>query len=394
MIGPGITFDPARLLNLFFRVERDSSRDFVFLDSNGGPLDLTGLTFTVYVQRYKEVILSKELTISGNVATWQITKEESSIRPQEYFWRMDVEQGANVETWLTGKAQFHDGIFDGLSTNSASIQINLNGEQLIIQITTSANSQDPVYSGATPANQTVGGIEPGFDPTGLTSLQLWEAALVKYLVPTFGSFSIQGQANTVERGTVLTAIQTFLWTTTNPGNIQPNQVGVFDINNAAPVFGPVANDGSEAANIIPVNFNAVPYVQQYLISSLDTLNNPFDRLLQISAAFLNFFGTPLTTPLNSADVRALPGQTFSKNFTINIAQGQTVISFAYPDTIADIVDASVKYVEGFNANVGNTFVKANFPVNDLAAVPEGYKIYTSVLGGPYPGAATYNVNLP
>jgi len=389
-----MTFDPARLLNLFFRVGRDSSRDFVFLDSAGDPLDLTGLTFTAYIQRYKEPILSKVLTVVGNVATWSITAAESNIRPQEYFWRMDVTQGANVETWLTGKAQFHDGIFDGLSTTSETIQVNLNGEAVTIQVTTSSAGGGGVYSGATPANQTVGGIDPGFDPTGLTSLQLWEAALVKYLVPTFGSFSIQGQANTVERGTILTAIQTFLWTTTNPGNIQPNQVGVFDFNNAAPVFGPVANDGSELTNIIPVNFNAVPYVQQYLISSLDTLNNPFDRLLQISAAFLNFFGTPLTTPLNSADVRALPGQTFSKNFTINIAQGQTVISFAYPDTIADIVDASVKYVEGFNSNVGNTFVKATYPVNDAAAVPEGYKIYTSVLGGPYPGAATYNVNLP
>lgn len=393
MVGPGITFDPARMLRLFFRVNRDAQRVFTFLDTAGDPFPLDGYTVTARIKRGNAVIYEKELPFVDNVITWAVTADDTKLRAEVYYWEMDFAIGGQVETWLTGQCIFHERIFDGLDTISETLTIDLTGDKVNIVVST-GGGVGGVYSGATPANQTVGGIEPGYDPTGKTSLELWEAALVKYLVPSFSAFSIQGQANTVERGTVLAAAQVFLWATTNPGNIQPDQVGAYDINNDALVFGPVANDGSEATNIIPVNFNAVPYVQQYLISSLDTQNNPFQRLLAISAAFKIFYGVPVAAPVNSADVRALAGNTFGNSFSIIIPQGETVIAFAYPDTRPDITDAAVKYVEGFNAPVGNTFTKVEFPVNDAAAVPAGYKIYTSILGGPYPADATYNVILP
>lgn len=171
-----------------------------------------------------------------------------------------------------------------------------------------------------------------------------------------------------KNGVVLGATTDMIVISTTPisylGNISYAQGAV--LNNQAGI--PDPNGRINAGN---VNSNTINYVGSYF----------------------NFFGVGVIA-INSAQVRALAGKTTANTFTLTIPAGQTQASFAYPATKADIVHSSVKYVEGFNSDVGNTFTKSFFNVNDAGGAPVAYKICTVVLPAPETGTVTYNVTLP
>lgn len=218
---------------------------------------------------------------------------------------------------------------------------------------------------------------------------------IEYLTPTFSAFAITGQATTVELGTTIAAgMKAFTWATTNNGNIQANTVAVRDQTAGADLAVALANDGAENINFpAPVTLVNEGDTQVFRIRATNTQAVQFTRDLTIIADYVRFYGVG-SQPANSADVRALDGETFGNTFSIEIPAGETEIAFAYEATRPDIVDSSVKYVEGFNSNVGNTFTKFTFNVNDAAGTPRSYKVYIAVLGGPYPSDATYNVTIP
>jgi hypothetical protein len=153
----------------------------------------------------------------------------------------------------------------------------------------------------------------------------------------------------------------------------------------------------------PVNYQgSVSYGQGAVLNNQAGIPDPIGRInsgttssniITYVGSYFNFYGVGVTA-INSAQVRALAGKTTSNGFTLSIPAGQTKASFAYPATKADIADSSVKYVEGFNSNVGNTFTKSLFNVNDAGGNPVAYKIYTVTLPAPEANQVTYNVTLP
>jgi hypothetical protein len=231
---------------------------------------------------------------------------------------------------------------------------------------------------------------------GKTARQVLLDIAIEYLLPAFNAFAISGQNQTVELGTTIAAgNKTFTWATANGSNVQANSVVIRNETAGVNLVASLANDGSEVVNLpgaIPLPNEGSQQV--FRISAQNTQGGSFNRDFVIVADYVRFFGTPVSVPVNSANVRALAGNTFGNTFSINIPQGQTIIAFAYEATRPDIVDSSVKYVEGFNSNVGNTFTKSTFNVNDAAGVARSYKVYVAQLGAPYPAAATYNVTIP
>lgn len=135
-----LSFDPSKQLDLYFRTLRDSSRDFIFLNVDGSNFDLTNYVISVVIKRFKNrTILEKTLSITDNTATWAIDVDESNVRVETYYWEMNVTlPSGDIETWLSGKCVFHDGIFDGVTSDSNVLTITTDGSPIYITVDTSS----------------------------------------------------------------------------------------------------------------------------------------------------------------------------------------------------------------------------------------------------------------
>ncbi len=108
-----------------------------------------------------------------------------------------------------------------------------------------------------------------------------------------------------------------------------------------------------------------------------------------------FYGTPTSTPANSAAVRALTGSFNSSNgnsFTIAIPPGATRVTFAYPADRQAVT--SVKYVELSNTEVKGNFTETSVSVegaNGYSAV--AYRVFTYVPVEPFTQAVNYTVTI-
>ena len=101
-----------------------------------------------------------------------------------------------------------------------------------------------------------------------------------------------------------------------------------------------------------------------------------------------------STPINSAQVRALPNQFLNGSnegtFDIVIPPGTPEVYFSIPagKTI------TVLYVESSFADVTGTFTNNPFNVDDGGANPVAYDNYSAIIGGGgYPATATYRVTV-
>lgn len=142
-----ISFDPARKLTLYFRVARDGSKTFSFVDANGTAKDVSGYSFA-FSFKYRASDSSNVFSIANGDLTRPSTDKVTipvdatltNVAPQEYYWQMDVTlPDTKVHTWLTGPAKFHNGEFDGV-TESSTITVDEGGSAVTISITDSINS--------------------------------------------------------------------------------------------------------------------------------------------------------------------------------------------------------------------------------------------------------------
>lgn len=133
------TFDPAKELTLYFRVARNGSLTFSFVDSDGNAYSLIYDDFELNIyknQGDKKKLIS--LIVGSGISfptasslTVSITESQSNINEGEYYYelyRPDI-----GKTWLTGDAIFHNGKFDGVD-NNATITITESGTPVTITI--------------------------------------------------------------------------------------------------------------------------------------------------------------------------------------------------------------------------------------------------------------------
>lgn len=136
-----ISFDPARKLNLYFRVARDGSKTFSFVDTNGADYDISGHSFEIQI-KYKSTfsdnvisLANGDLTRPNNYSfTVPMTVLKSTVAATEYYWQLNVTlPDTSARTWLTGSAIFHNGEFDGV-TETTSFTIDESGAAVTITI--------------------------------------------------------------------------------------------------------------------------------------------------------------------------------------------------------------------------------------------------------------------
>lgn len=151
-----ITFDPAKKLDLYFRVNRDGSKTLSFTDNNGNPKDVSGYSFALEIKHlandntnvveFLNVALGRPST---DKVTIPMTSTLSNILASEYYWQLNVTlPDTSVHTWLTGSAIFHEGEFDGL-TETTTLTIDESGTAVTVTIneTAIAGTQAQVNAG-------------------------------------------------------------------------------------------------------------------------------------------------------------------------------------------------------------------------------------------------------
>lgn len=107
----------------------------------------------------------------------------------------------------------------------------------------------------------------------------------------------------------------------------------------------------------------------------------------------SFYGTTQDDSfvLNSDNIRTLSGSKLGikkgDKFNININSGDVQVIIAYPKEIGDI--NSIKYIEGMNAEIKDTFTKQIIQVKDLGTTLTDYNVYVYKPINSYSKNATY-----
>jgi len=254
------------------------------------------------------------------------------------------------------------------------------------------DSAGAVYAGATPSNTAVGGIPVGFNPTGLTSLQLLEKAMVQYINPSFSFFGITGQPQIVEWGTTLSGTPTFAWAINSGSGTVPT-VDVLDNTAGTVLLAGTPNDGTQPVTINTILLNTNGATQGWALRGNNTNNtttfnsSPFI----VTSRPIVFFGTTAATPTTSAQVRALPQNAFYVSAAVIQLNTGTGIKFgvAVPpgSTVVSAID-----LDASNANVTYTLV-GNISVTDAGGTARLYPYYEANIAAAYAFSHRHNISI-
>ena len=108
-----------------------------------------------------------------------------------------------------------------------------------------------LYTNPTAMPEEVGGYEVGTTFLDQDNDDMWDGLLYPYQYPAFTGFLINGQSTPLEAGVeVAGGVRTFLWSTSNPSNIQTNIIDIFNVTGGlVPIGLGLANDGTEDLDI-------------------------------------------------------------------------------------------------------------------------------------------------
>jgi hypothetical protein len=132
------SFDPSRRLDLYFRCNRAGNKTFKFFDDAGAALDIRLFEYDVFIYEYEGAdtpIVTLSTTEGGgsnNELACTITVSQSNINEGKYYW--ELYKGSTDKTHLCGEAIFHNGKFDGVTTDTTNLTITDGGDDISITI--------------------------------------------------------------------------------------------------------------------------------------------------------------------------------------------------------------------------------------------------------------------
>lgn len=220
---------------------------------------------------------------------------------------------------------------------------------------------------------------------GLTAVQALQDAAIEYIPPVFTSFSVSGQATTVEIGTTLSGSKTFTWSITdNSGEV--NDIDIFDITDNSTLIAGTPNDGTQSVSINTIQLNSNGATQQWRAIAHDSItgNNINSSTFTVTARYYRYFGPSAVEPVDSASVKSLPSsafQTGTGNFTLNTGTTETNFYVALPPgySISQVID-----LDALNANITAQYVNlGTITVLDAGSTGRSYTLYGMTVGVPY-----------
>ena len=237
--------------------------------------------------------------------------------------------------------------------NEGRVKINENFECLATGSVTGFSGS--FFTNPSATTVTVGGIAAGTTfPSNYDLQQMFDFLLYPFQTPTFSSFAIQGQANTIEVGTELTGTKTFTWATTNSANVEADTIQIADTTNATTLGSSLANDGSEALALGATIVNNTPGTHVWTISGTDTQAGSFSTTLTISWRWKMYYGTSTNTTLTEAQIEALANDTLVTSIagTYSLAAGGYKY-FCVPDEF-DAINTITDDLTGFNVAMADS----------------------------------------
>jgi len=228
---------------------------------------------------------------------------------------------------------------------------------------------------------------------GLTAEEVINLLAHEYSSPTFSSFLIQGQATTVEVGTVLTTPATFVWgINTNSGIV--NTIDIKDVTAGTTLVSNTPNDLSQSVALGPVTFTTAGATRIYKGTLHDTGTSPSDvdsLPFTVTGRFYRFWGAVAIRPANSAAVRSLnsgfqvPGNTFV--LTTGTTQNKFSVNLPPGVTITSVIDTG-----NLNVNITSEYVLVGTViVTDAGGSARVYNQYEMNTAVPYNFSTTHSI---
>jgi hypothetical protein len=152
-----VSFDPARELTMYLRSEREGAKKFIFNNADNSPFDISALDFELTLKQYLDGAKSLSLTLASgleiggddnNELTVTLTAETSALSPGKYFWELlNLTAG---KTWLNGDAIVHNGKYDNATTDTQTIVVNTEPDEVLITIVDPSNGTLTEIDGGNP----------------------------------------------------------------------------------------------------------------------------------------------------------------------------------------------------------------------------------------------------
>jgi hypothetical protein len=184
------------------------------------------------------------------------------------------------------------------------------------------------YTNAEPTPVSIGGIDAGTTFSAKTMKEMWDMLLYPYQAPAFSSFTITGQATTLEVGDTTDGSPSFAWTTTNSSNVEPNTINIVDTTAAytyctgEPNTSPFNSLGDGITEIV-----AGSHV--FTISADNTEAASFSRTFTITWKWRYFYGESATTPLTEANIEGLRASALGTGFAGTYAFSADASKYKY-----------------------------------------------------------------
>ena len=128
-----------------------------------------------------------------------------------------------------------------------------------------------------------------------------------------------------------------------------------------------------------------------------TGDQTIEKEIECKFAKRSFYGTTSNDVFvfDSDNIRALAGSKLDlkkgSTFTVDINSGEKEVIIAYPKELGYVT--SIKYVEGFNADIKDAFTKQEVQIKDLGTTLSDYLVYTYKPVNPYSKKSTYVVTI-
>lgn len=157
-----------------------------------------------------------------------------------------------------------------------------------------------------PTTITVGGIPAGSTfPTQHSVQEMFDQLLYPYQIPSFTAFSIAGVSSPLEVGASFGPNVTFTWSTSQPGNIEPNTVDIYDLVTSDGVATGLANDGSQAVTLPDAITRTTAGTYGFSIGASDLNDDSIERILTLTWQWRRYYGASANTTLTGAQILAL-----------------------------------------------------------------------------------------
>lgn len=309
---------------------------------------------------------------------------------QTQFTRTQLRQG---NTFNFKNADLRNNTYTITRINASLDKFHNQIDSMIASFALRTELESIVYNGNSPTTVTVGGLPSGSAISGQTFTQIIQSIVAPYVSPVFTSFSVTGQATTVEVGTTLSGSRTFTWGITENSGVV-STIDVVDITGSTNLLTNTPNDGSQAATITTRQLNTDGSTQQFRGVGHDTGTSPSNfnsSTFTVTGRFLRFYGSSATAPNNSATIRALSGSAFhtsGNSFTFTTGTTNTFFTIALPPgyTLSSVIDTSA-----LNVNITSEFTSSTITVVDAGGSNRSYTVYTMEVDIPYSTSHTFSV---